>query len=131
MFDLSQIAQAASDVASTMDTSHIGSGAIIAAATAEGIELIKRSGIKALAWIGTDTAGVNRLVGGVVAFLTGLGLSWHYDHVTGTLVINGLLAASVTHAVTQWVQQQLYYRLVIARGAPTPVNTVTVVAPTP
>ncbi len=97
---------------------------IIAAATAEAIELLKRSGIKGLGWIGTDTTGVNRLVGGVVAFLTGLGLSWHYDHLTGTLVINGLLASSVTHGVTQWVQQQLYYRLVIANKTPAPAPAV-------
>jgi hypothetical protein len=117
MLNPSDLAQAATDLAASVDANHVGTGLIVAAFTSELIEMAKNSGIKILSWIGTDTAGVNRLVGGVIAFLTGLGIGFSYDHTTGTLVINGLVASSISHGVIQWVQQQLYYRLVIAKGA--------------
>jgi hypothetical protein len=109
--------QAAVDVAKTVDADHLGTGAVVAVASAEIIQIIKTSGLKMFAWINVDSQTVNRVVGGLVAFITGLGISWSYDAATGTLVVNGLLAASISHAFIQWAQMQAYYRLVIAKGA--------------
>lgn len=114
---VTDLLQAAADVAQSVDANHLGTGAVVAVASAELIEFAKRSGLRMFNWLNGDTQNLNRVVGGLVAFLTGLGISWNYDPHTGTLVINGLLAASVSHAFVQWVQQQVYYRLVIAKKA--------------
>lgn len=111
-FDLVQAAQ---DIAQAGHVDQLGTGAIVAVITAEAIEWAKTSGWKRLDWINAHSQGLNRFIGGVAAFVAGLGISWTFDPDTGTLVINGLLASSISHAAIQWVQQQVYYRLLIAK----------------
>lgn len=102
-----------------MDPTHLEAGAFIAIASTEILQILKQASW--FRWMTRDTASLNRLIGGLVAFLTGLGISFHYDAATGSLVVSGLLWASVTHGFAQWVQQQLYYRVVVAEKGPTQI----------
>lgn len=75
---------------------------------------------KKLKWIPIDwtTEGVNRFVGAIAAFLTGLGLQFHFDAATGQLVVTGLFFSSIAQGVIQWATQQAYYRIVVKSKSP-------------
>lgn len=114
MLDLAQATAALATTAKSIDVDHLGTGAVLAVVVTEVIEWAKRSGWGWLSAINADSTTLNRWVGGAVALLVGLGISWTYDPSTGTLIINGLLASSITHGIAQWAQQQAYYRLFVA-----------------
>lgn len=114
MLDFAQAAADATVAAKTaFDPANIGPSAVIAVVTAELIQLAKTSGWRVLAWINVDSTTINRWIGGGAAFLVGLGISFHYDRVTGQLIVNGLLPTALSHGVIQWASQQIYYRLAI------------------
>lgn len=87
----------------------VGSGAVVAVMVSEAIEIIKKS--PRFGWLTCDSETLNRVVGGVAAFLSGLGLQFHFDAETGRLVIEGLLTSSMIHGAAQWAAQQAYYRV--------------------
>lgn len=89
----------------------LAAGATVSVLVVEVFELLKQT--PSFKWITTETATVNRYLGFVLAFLSGLGIHYQFDQTTGTLVIQGLAWASIGHAAMQWAQQQLYYRLVV------------------
>lgn len=95
-----------------MDFQTVGDGAVAAVLVSEFIELLKTS--PRFAWLTAQTDRANRVVGAIFAFLTGLGIHFHYEH--GTLIVSGLAAAALGHALVQWAQQQVYYRLVVKKG---------------
>lgn len=92
-----------------MDVTTVGDGAVAAVLVSEFIELLKTS--PRFKWLNEQTDRANRVLGAVAAFLTGLGIHVQFEH--GTLIISGLAAAALGHALVQWAQQQLYYRLVV------------------
>lgn len=104
-----------------MDPTALSTGALLSVLCTEFIEVIKQS--KYVTTITKDTDKANRILGAVVAFLTGLGIHLHFDSVTGQLIVSGLLTASVGHAFLQWAQQQAYYRLVVKASPPTTAIT--------
>lgn len=92
-----------------------GTGGIAAVIVSEVFELVKRTSF--LRFINCDTETLNRVLGGLIAFATGLGLQVHFDRETGDLLIRGLLLSSVWHGFGQWAAQQIYYRLAVAQRA--------------
>jgi len=90
--------------------SEVTSSVVVAVIVTELIEILKRAG-----WcpLGYDTDKLNRVVGAACAFLTGIGLQFQFDAVTGRLVIDGLLATGLLHGVAQWATQMAYYRLAV------------------
>lgn len=111
------LAQAAADAAAHVSENPLGAGAVLAVLTTEAIEWAKRSHWKVFSAVRVDTPTANRVVGGLVAFIAGLGITWSYDPTTGQLIVNNLLAGSIMHAFAQWAQQQIYYRLIVQRTA--------------
>lgn len=92
----------------------IGTGGVAAVLVSEFIEMIKANPKFGL--INYDTGRINRVVSGLAAFLTGLGLQFQFDQVNGELVIKGLFLASITHGLAQWAIQQAYYRIALKKG---------------
>ena len=102
-----------------MTIDELQSSAIIAIGTSELIQWAKGS-----PWCGfitVETQRLNRIVALVVAFLTGLGMSFHFDTNAHTLLISGLAWSSLTHGAQQWVAQQAWYRLAVTRNDTTAV----------
>jgi hypothetical protein len=102
-----------------MGISELQSSAIIAVGTSELIQWAKAS-----PWCGfltMETQKLNRIVSLVVAFLAGLGMSFHFDPDAHTLLISGLAWSSLTHGAQQWVAQQAWYRLAVTRNDATAV----------
>lgn len=93
-----------------MEQHELASGAVVAVIVSELIELAKR-----LKWVplDCDTESLNRKVGVVAAFLTGLGLQFQFDAASGVLVVKGLLLSSVVQGIIQWASQQAYFRFAI------------------
>ena len=92
-----------------LDPTTIEAGATAAVVVSEIMELLKTTA--AFKWLTKDSEKVNRLVAMGAAFLTGLGIHFQFDH--GTLIVTGLASASIGHAILQWDQQQVYYRVVV------------------
>ncbi|CAB4146976.1 hypothetical protein UFOVP509_6 [uncultured Caudovirales phage] len=108
-----------------MNPNQIGSGAVVAVLVAELMEMAKRS--PRFAAMNIDSESLNRFVGGLAAFASGLGLQFHFDAAQGQLVVDGLVATGLIHGFAQWSAQQAYYRLAIQKGVQSsaPVNQVT------
>jgi hypothetical protein len=72
-------------------------------------------------WISTKTEILNRWVAAIVSLASGFGIYFAWDH-SGTLIISGLTAAHLFHALVralqQWVFQKVAYRVVIAPPLP-------------
>jgi len=90
-----------------MDTVNIlGTQFTLSAVVVWLIEKLKAS--KAMPFINTETAKLNRLLSIVLAFLSALGIQYSYafNHQTGTLIltINGLLLANILHFAWTWLQ---------------------------
>ena len=96
-----------------MEHGELGTAAIIAVLVSEAIEMSKRFG-----WSPTSgqSASVNRVVAGLAAFISGIGINMIFEPTTGTLIISGLLVSGLSHGVAQFAAQQAYYRLAI-KGA--------------
>lgn len=73
-------------------------------------------------WLTVETQKLNYVVGGVVAFLSTVGILCNFDHAAGVLTITGLTAANLTHVAArffqQWAYQQASYKLVVAPPMP-------------
>ena len=93
-----------------IEHSEYGTGAIVAILVSEAIELLKRAGWCPLTY---DSDKANRMVGAIAAFVSGIGIGITFDPATGTLVVTGLLWATVKHGLAQWAGQMLYYRLAV------------------
>lgn len=94
-----------------MHPTEFSTAALVAVVVAELIEVVKRSTFPN--WLSIDTARSNRIVGGIAAFLTGLGLQFQFDSEAGALIVTGLFWNSIAHGFAQWAAQQVYYRLAI------------------
>lgn len=93
-----------------MDPSQLGSGAIISVLVVEVIQMVKQSPkFKQFSFITTDA---NRYLGLGLAFASSLGINVTFH--AGTLIVTGLVWATIGHAALQWAQQQAYYRLFVA-----------------
>ena len=97
-----------------MNPNEIGSGAVVAVLVAELMEMAKRS--PRFAAMNINTESLNRVVGGLAAFASGLGLQFHFDPAQGQLVVNGLVATGIIHGFAQWAAQQAYWRIAIKRS---------------
>jgi cytochrome c biogenesis protein CcdA len=104
-----------------MTMPELQSSAIIAVGTSEAIQWAK--GSSWFPWLTTETQKVNRIVSLTVAFLAGLGMSFHWDPQAGTLVISGLAWSALAHGAQQWVAQQAWYRLAVTKSDATSTNT--------
>lgn len=97
-----------------MEHGEIQSAAIVAIVVTELFEMAKRSPwVRGITY---DSERVNRVVGIVVAFLSGLGLQFQFDAATGRLIVDGLFASTLVHGVAQWAGQMAYYRLAVKRS---------------
>lgn len=89
--------------------------AVVAAVCMYVIQALKHW--KAFPLITPDTKTLNRIVGALVALFSGLGVHAQFDAAAGTLVVSGLVWASMTSAassvIVQWVTQQFFYDLVL------------------
>lgn len=95
-----------------MDPSQLGSGAIISVLAVELIQIVKQSPkFKQFNYITSDA---NRYLGLVLAFVSSLGINVTFHD--GTLIVTGLVWATILHAGLQWAQQQAYYRMFVAGG---------------
>ena len=94
-----------------MDPSHLETGAILAIVSTELLQWA--NGSAWFPWLTAETQAANRLVSSVIAFAVGLGIGVHFDPVSGTLTITGLLTSGIAHGFAQYAQQQIYYRLVV------------------
>ena len=95
-------------------SSELGAQATIAIIVSFGLQWVKKS--QYFPWITTKTENVNRWVSILVAFFTGVGIYAQWNN--GTLIITGITATNIYHAVVraveQWTFQQTVYRTVIA-----------------
>jgi ABC-type uncharacterized transport system permease subunit len=62
---------------------------------------------------------LQRLIAGAVAFLSGLGISFVFDHNTGQLVVSGLALASIGSGLRQFFMQEFVYHSALKRPSPT------------
>lgn len=73
-------------------------------------------------WISVKTENLNRGISMAIAFLSGFGIFFTWDHAASALTISGLTAAHLYHAaargVEQWIFQQTAYRTVVAPPLP-------------
>lgn len=98
-----------------LEYAELTSSVVLGMIVSEAIELAKR-----LKWcpIDYDSESLNRTVGAVAAFLSGLGLSFQFDPVAGRLVIDGLLWGAIGQGFMQWAVQMGYWRLAIRPNQP-------------
>lgn len=70
----------------------------------------KAKGSASVPWISNETKRLNRVLGAVLAAVTGLGVSYTWSSATGDLAIHGLtvtnLAAHLWDASRAWLVQQ-------------------------
>lgn len=86
-----------------------------------GIQALKNSENKALSWISHNTPWAARLISLVTSALTASGIDYVWHGNTGQLVINGLGAVAIGHAVwhtaTNYLIQKGWYKTVMGGGA--------------
>ena len=92
----------------------LSTGMLVSVLMTEVVQMVKQS--DHFKWFTMETEKANRLLGILVAFLTGLGIHMQFDVVSGQLVVTGLVPAVLGHAALQWAQQQVYYRLLVKKG---------------
>lgn len=72
---------------------------------------------KLIPFMDQHTAGMNRFVGWMAAFLSATGIHYQFNHDTGTLTLTGLTAAALAHTtwdtVKSYAFQWLVYRGVV------------------
>jgi hypothetical protein len=94
--------------------------ASVAVLVSYALQWIKQS--KWFPFITTETQTLNRWISAVVAFASGLGIFFTWNHTAGTLTIAGLTAANLLHAGTgmiqQWLFQHAAYRTLVAPPLP-------------
>jgi hypothetical protein len=80
-----------------------------------GLELLKNASW--FPWINRSSDAVNRIVAGILAVATALGIHTKFDPQHGTLLITGLTLASVAHFGFDWLRsfvfQEMIYKGVI------------------
>jgi len=93
---------------------------VLAAVSSWAIQKIKSS--KWFPWITMESQKLNRWVGGLVAFAASAGIVVSFDTTGGVLTISGLTLVALRHFAwrfgSQWVLQQVSYRLLVAPPMP-------------
>jgi hypothetical protein len=92
----------------------LSTGMLVSVLMTELVQMVKAS--SHFKWFTMETEKANRVLGIVVAFLSGVGIHLQFDMATGQLIVTGLVPALLGHAALQWAQQQVYYRLLVAKG---------------
>jgi hypothetical protein len=84
---------------------------------------------KLIPFMNQHSSGINRAVAWFMAFLSGTGIHYNFDHATGTLTLTGLTAMAIFHTagdtIKSYALQWLVYRGVkpgLVPSASTPVS---------
>lgn len=127
MFDQAT-ADAASQVVNTTVTSQFAGAAAIGYL----LNWLKES--DRIPWISAHTKWLNRILVGVLSFITAIGVHYTFDPAAGTLIIGGLHASTIGHGLldwgTQWIMAQMSSDIVLTKRTAEAVQTGDVNKPT-
>lgn len=105
-------------------TPEIPSSEILSTFTASAMVVSVIQWLKNTKWVpfvNQHSAGLNRVLSWLAAFVSGVGIHYHYDATVGALTITGLTAGAIVHtgwdATQQYAAQWLIYRGILKSRA--------------